>query len=244
VAIVTGAGQGIGRGIALALAREAVDLVIVGRTEEKLQDAAAELERAGASVRTVQGGIEDRETADRAVDEAVSAFGALHILVNNAHSFTTPTTLEDLPEEWFRTNMDTGFFGTLHFMQAAFPRMRERGGSIINFGSYAGTHSSPGYAAYASTKEAIRALSRVASRDWGRYGIRVNVINPAATSPAAERAFARSPGYEEEVLKSISLGYLGDPEADIGRIAVFLAGDDARYVTGQTINADGGRWMF
>jgi NAD(P)-dependent dehydrogenase (short-subunit alcohol dehydrogenase family) len=228
----------------MALAKEGASIVVVGRSLEPLKSVAESLAEIGVAVRVVQGSVNDRSTADEAVNEAITALGGLDIVVNGAHSFTTATPLEDIPEEWFRINLDSGFFGTLHFMQAAFPHLRNAGGSIINFGSWNGLYSGPGYGAYAATKEAIRALSRVAARDWGKYKIRVNVINPASNSPATERFMARDPQNYQRVIDSIALGYLGDPEADIGPVAVFLASDASRYVSGQTLNAEGGRWMF
>jgi NAD(P)-dependent dehydrogenase (short-subunit alcohol dehydrogenase family) len=238
VAIVTGAAQGIGNGIAAALAKAGADLVLVGRTAEKLEQAARAI---GPSVRHVAGDVADRATADAAVAEAVDAFGRLDVLVNNAHTFTPHASLEEIPEDDFRLELDTGFFGTVHFMQAAFPHLRERGGSIINIGSYVGLHSTSGRATYTATKEAIRAVSRAAARDWGQYRIRVNVINPAALTPAA--ASRASDEYIAAFKAATALGYLGDPEEDIGPVAVFLAGDGSHYVTGQTIMAEGGWWM-
>jgi NAD(P)-dependent dehydrogenase (short-subunit alcohol dehydrogenase family) len=245
VAIVTGASQGIGEGIARALAAEGAELVLVGRTLASHDAVAASIrEQTGTGVVVVQGDAADPKTATRAVEQTIERFGRLDVLVNNAMSFTPRTSLEDTPVEAFRTNLESGFFGTLYFMQAAFPHLGVRGGSIINFGSYNGVAAPAGYAAYGSAKEAIRTLSRVAAREWGKVKIRVNVINPAARSPAAELYFAREPENYQAILDEIALGYLGDPEIDIGRVAVFLAGDDARYVTGQTINVDGGRWMI
>ncbi len=244
VAIVTGAGQGIGSGIAKALAREGADVVLVSRSAENLSQTADEIEQLGGGVRKIEGTVAHRAIADQAVAEAVSSFGRLDILVNDAHSFTTPVTLEQMPEENFRINLETGLFGTIHFMQAAFPQLRERGGSIINFGSYNGVYGMAGYAAYAVAKEAIRGLTRCAARDWGPYRIRVNVINPAAVTAAARRFFDKAPENLKSVTDTIALGYVGDIDEDIAPVAVFLASDDSRYVTGQTINAEGGRWMW
>jgi NAD(P)-dependent dehydrogenase (short-subunit alcohol dehydrogenase family) len=243
-AIVTGAGQGIGKGIALALARAGADMVVVSRTPENLNTTADAIEELGVNVRRIEGDVSDRATADRAVAEAASAFGRLDILVNNAHSFTTSITLEEMPEENFRINMETGLFGTIHFMQAAFPQLRERGGSIINFGSYNGVYGMAGYAAYAATKEAIRGVTRCAARDWGKYRIRVNVILPAAVTEAAKRFFARAPENLKSVTDTIAMGYVGDIDEDIAPVAVFLASDESRYITGQTVNVEGGRWMW
>jgi NAD(P)-dependent dehydrogenase (short-subunit alcohol dehydrogenase family) len=241
VAIVTGAAQGIGLGIATAFAKAGADLVLVGRTAEKLEEAAGAIAETGASVRHLAGNVADRATADAAVAEAVDAFGRLDILVNNAHTFTPHASMEEIPEEDFRLELDTGFFGTVHFMQAAFPHLRERGGSIINLGSYAALHGDGSRATYAATKEAIRGLTRSAARDWGTYRIRVNVIHPAALTPAA--ASRASKEYLDAFRAATALHYLGNAEEDVGPVAVFLASDASHYVTGQTIMAEGGWWM-
>jgi NAD(P)-dependent dehydrogenase (short-subunit alcohol dehydrogenase family) len=238
-AIITGAGTGIGQGISLAMAKQGASVVIVGRTRETLEDTRQRVEKAGGAAVIVQGSIADPEVAVRAVAEAMASFGRLDVLVNNGHTFSTPLPLEQTPEADLRQHIESGFFGTYHFMQAAFPHMRERGGSIINFGSMAGVQGWANFAPYAAAKEAIRGLSRSASRDWGRYRIRVNVIVPSSHSKIADEYFSE-PGSLEAVEATIPLGYLGDPELDIGGVAVFLASDDARYVTGQTLHADGG----
>jgi NAD(P)-dependent dehydrogenase (short-subunit alcohol dehydrogenase family) len=239
VAIVTGAGTGIGQGIALAMAKAGADILVVGRTRETLNTTSSLIEAAGSRTRIVQGSIAERETAIRAVDEAVATFGRLDILVNNAHTFTDYFGLEDTPEENFRTHLESGFFGSLHFMQAAFPQLREKRGSVINIGSVAGVEGWATLAPYNVAKEAIRALSRTASRDWGKYGIRVNIILPAAHSKIADEILS-DPQVMQAMLARIPLGYIGEAELDIGGVAVFLASDAARYVTGQTLRADGG----
>ncbi len=239
VAIVSGAGSGIGQGIAIALAKEGARLIIVGRTAETLNATVDLIKPIGAHVHCVPGSVADRETANRAVSEALSRFGRLDVLVNNAHTFAPLFSVEETPEADFRTHMESGFYGTLYFMQAAFPYMRERGGSIINFGSMAGRQGWAKLAPYAASKEAIRALSRTASRDWGKYKIRVNIVIPSAHSPISDK-YMSDPATHKAVIDSIPLGYLGDPELDIGRVAVFLAGEDSRYITGQTLHVDGG----
>jgi NAD(P)-dependent dehydrogenase (short-subunit alcohol dehydrogenase family) len=122
--------------------------------------------------------------------------------------------------------------------------MKARGGAIINLGSREGIFGGLGMGIYAATKEGIRGLSRVAAREWGVHKIRVNVICPAALSPAAVKYLEEFPEQAEMYRKQLALGYFGDSEADIGPVALFLASDESRYVTGQTINADGGQMML
>lgn len=242
VAIVTGAGQGIGEGIALAMVKEGAKVVLTGRTLSKVE---AVGKKSGPSARCIGGMSGDRSVADRAVKEAISAFGRLDIVVNNAHSFTPIVGVEELSEDQMRTHLESALIGSLQFMQAAFPHLRDQGGgSIINMGSGDSYFSPPGLAAYGATKEAIRALTRTAAREWGKYKIRVNTLLPAAMSPKSAEVFELRPGMYESECARIALGYLGDAERDVGPIAVFLASDDSHYMTGQTVMADGGRLML
>jgi NAD(P)-dependent dehydrogenase (short-subunit alcohol dehydrogenase family) len=243
VAIVTGAGQGIGKGIALALAKEGARLLINGRTLEKLDAVAAEIRETGGTVICLEGVVGDPNLARRAVEQAVSAFGRIDILVNNAHSFTAPTSVELVAEDDLRINLESGLIGSLQLMQAAFPHMiAQGGGSIINMGSHYSHFCMPGCVAYAASKEAIAVLTKTAAREWGRHQIRVNILLPAALSPAALDFLKETGAYEPE-LAATALGYIGDAERDVAPVAVFLASDDSHYMTGQTICADGGRLM-
>lgn len=244
-AIVTGGGQGIGLGIAHAFAAAGANLLITGRHADKLDKAAADLARHGVRVVPCAGDARSRADAERAIETARATFGRIHILVNNAQSSRPGTTIEDTDDETIRLTFESGLLGTLHHMQAAFPSLKAAGGgSIINFGSREGVIGGEGFGLYAATKEAIRGLSRVAAREWGKHKIRVNVICPAALSPIAVQYLADHPDQAEMYRKQIALGYFGDPEADIGPAALFLASDESRYVTGQTINVDGGQTML
>ncbi|MGA8705583.1 MAG: SDR family oxidoreductase [Steroidobacteraceae bacterium] len=242
-AIVTGAGQGVGLGIAKALAGEGANLVLTGRQQDKLQRAAAELQPLGVRVLTVAGDARQRQHARDAVAAAIEGFGRLDVLVNNAQS-TAMGPVESISEQDIDQTLGSGFLGTLYCMQAAFPHLKAAGGSIINLGSAEGIRSSVNFGIYAANKEAIRSLSRVAAREWGQYRIRVNVICPAALSPAAEQYVKDHPAAWEQTRKGIALGHLGDPATEIGPVAAFLAGPDSIFVTGQTVNADGGIIML
>jgi len=244
VAIVTGGGQGVGLGIAQVFAREGAKLLITGRTPDKLEKAAAELRAMGGEAAWIAGTAGLRADAEAAVAKAVDLFGGLDILVNNAQTSKPGTLFEDTDDALFAMTIESGLYGTFQHMQAAMPHMKARGGSIINFGSYEGIHGGVGFAAYAATKEAIRGLSRTAARELGKYKIRVNVICPAALSPIAEQWVKDFPEEAEKVMKLVALGYLGDCAKDIGPAALFLASEDSRYVTGQTINVDGGQMML
>jgi NAD(P)-dependent dehydrogenase (short-subunit alcohol dehydrogenase family) len=174
----------------------------------------------------------------------MARFGQLDILVNNAQSSVPGQPLEEIDDDTFRLTLESGLFGTFYHMQAALPHLKSKGGSIINLGSREGIFGGVGFAAYAAGKEGIRGLSRCAAREWGRYKIRVNVICPAALSPAAVTYLTANPQQAEAYRSQIALGYFGDPLADIGPVAVFLAGPESRYLTGQTLNVDGGQVML
>jgi NAD(P)-dependent dehydrogenase (short-subunit alcohol dehydrogenase family) len=244
VAIITGGGQGIGLGIAKKFASEGASLVITGRVAGKLDAAIPDLERRGGKVVACPGDGAKRENAQRAVKAAIDAYGQLDVLVNNAQAVNMNLPLENISDEEFQLAFGSGFLASFYHMQAAFPYMKDRGGSIINFGSKYGIHPFTGNAHYAGTKEGIRGLSRVAAKDWGRYKIRVNVLNPGSVTEVVAAYFAANPEEAKKHLEDVSLGYFGDPEHDIGPVALFLATDDSRYVTGQTINADGGQVML
>jgi NAD(P)-dependent dehydrogenase (short-subunit alcohol dehydrogenase family) len=239
VALVTGAGQGIGRGVALALAKESASVAVAGRTPGPLEKVVAELHEFGAQALAVRCDVGERAQVEAAVAQVVDRFGGLDILVNNAQTstqqFITEIRDEDVERCW-----QSGAMGTLYAMQAALPHLRARGGgSIINFGSSTAIDGDPGFGAYAMAKEAIRGLSRVAAREWGRYGIRVNVVVPNALSPAAEQYAKDNPERFAAMAARIPLRRVGDPEVDIGGAVVALA-SDLGYLTGDTLRLTGG----
>lgn len=242
VAIVTGGGQGIGAAIALAYAREGAQVVVTGRTLAKLEEVASSAP--SGKVLPIGALAGDREQAERTVRETVAQFGRVDVLVNNAHTFTDYLPLEDAKmEENCLVDVQSAFIGSLQLMQLCFPYMRDQGGgSILNMGSSYGIRCEPGFLAYAASKEAIRALTRTAAREWGRHKIRVNTILPSAMSPKARWYLEDSQTYDAELAK-VSLGIFGTPE-DIAPTAIFLASDDSNYVTGQTIGVDGGSTML
>ncbi|MGO8856840.1 MAG: SDR family NAD(P)-dependent oxidoreductase [Steroidobacteraceae bacterium] len=244
VALITGAGQGLGFGIAKAFAAAGAKLAITGRDAAKLERAAAALHNLGADPLILPGDVRQRSTANDNVAATVARFGQLDVLVNNAQSTVSGLPLESIDDATVALTLESGLLGSLYHMQAAFPHMKGRGGSIINFASRTGIAGEAGFGIYAATKEGIRGLSRVASREWGPHNIRVNVISPAALTEAAAQYLKDNPEQEKYYLGMIPLRRLGDPVTDIGPVVVFLASDEARYVTGQTINAEGGMTMF
>lgn len=240
VAVVTGAGQGIGRGIALALAARGATVVLVGRTAPKLDGVAGEIAERGGLAWVRPCDVADRVEVHAMVDDTVTRAGRLDIVVNNAQSYAPNVWLQDVVPDDAQVCWDSGPMATLHCMQAAFPHLRERGGSIVNFGSNTAIEGTPMFAAYAMSKEATRGLTRVAAREWGRFGIRVNVVCPFGDSPTASEFNRAHPEAATEVLRRTPLGRIGDCEADVGAAIASLVSDDMSYITGATLMVDGG----
>jgi NAD(P)-dependent dehydrogenase (short-subunit alcohol dehydrogenase family) len=244
VAIITGAGQGIGEAIAKAYAKAGAKVIITGRTMSKLEAVAGQIKAAGGEVHCLEALAGKSEDAKKTVDQAVSSWGRIDILANNAHTFTDYMAIDNPKlEDNIRVDMESAFIGSLQLMQGVFPHMRDAGGgSILNFGSSYGIRCEPGFLAYAATKEAIRTLTKTAAKEWGKHKIRVNTILPSAMSPKALWYLQESKSYDAELAK-VALGYFGAPD-DIAPLAIFLASDDSNYISGQTIGADGGSTML
>ncbi|WP_306316936.1 MULTISPECIES: SDR family NAD(P)-dependent oxidoreductase [unclassified Streptomyces] len=236
-ALVTGGASGIGGAVTRLFVERGARVVVVDLQEEAGEAIAEEL---GAAVAFLRGDVSDRKVADAAVATAVDRFGSLDVLVNNA-SVSRQKPFEEQTDEDWDLAMGTGPYATRNFMLAALPELKKTGNaSVINFGSGAGLNGQPNQASYAAAKEAIRGLSRVAANEWAPYNIRVNVVCPMAlTSGVAAWAEARPEQYARSAA-SVPLGRFGDPDRDVAPIVGFLASDDARYMTGQTVMADGG----
>jgi NAD(P)-dependent dehydrogenase (short-subunit alcohol dehydrogenase family) len=240
IAIVTGAGQGVGRGIALALAKEGATLMVVGRTLEKCVRTVDEITALGGRAKAMACDTSQRDQVNAVVAAAVKDFDTIDILVNNAQDARTGIPFDQVTDDDMDMALGSGFYGTFYFMQACFPHFKEKGGKVINFGSASGTSGNAGFAAYAAAKEGIRALTRVAAREWAKLGITVNTICPLANSPGVQQWVDSAPEISQQILAGVPMGRIGDCETDIGRAALFLASSDADYITGQTLNVDGG----
>ena len=167
-AIVTGAGQGLGRAIARVLAERGASVVLTGRTLSTLESAQNEIRSTGGQVEISQGDVGSRSDIGRLVDVALRAFGGIDILINNAQSLSYGVSVLDVTDENLEPTFRSGLFGTLYAMQACYPHLKAHGGgSIVNFGSVVALDGRPGFAAYAVTKEAIRGLSRAAGAGVG-----------------------------------------------------------------------------
>lgn len=235
-AIVTGGAAGIGGAISRVFVRRGARVVAVDLSEEAGQ---ALVEELGDAVVFIAGDVSDPQVAARAVAAAVQHFGHLDTLVNNAHA-SRQALFTELSDAHWALSLDTGLMATRHFMLAAYPELRKKGGSVINFGSGAALEGQPTQAAYAAAKEAIRGLSRVVANEWAAEGIRVNVVCPIALTAGVEHWRENFPDLYQGTLTKIPLGRFGDPEQDVAPIVAFLASDDSQYMTGQTLLADGG----
>lgn len=240
VALVTGAGQGVGQGIAYALAAEGAKIAVVGRTLGKLQNTCEEIRRRGSEAVAIEADVMVREDIERCVREAVAHFGGINILVNNAQVVPLGTVL-GVTEEEYQQGMDSGPLATFRLMRACYPHLKGDG-VVINLGSAAAFRwDMAGYGIYAAAKEAIRSLTRAAACEWGPDGIRVNCILPHALSPALEGWIADRPVESAAFFKAIPLGRVGACEEDIGRAVAFLCSPAAGYITGHTLPLDGGQ---
>ena len=233
VAIVTGAGRGIGRATAKLFAAEGAKVAVLSLTPANVDRVVADIEAAGGTALGVVCDIGDADQIKAAVDKVVAAYGRIDILVNNAFDPSAVlSSIIDLSVEQLQRNFEMGPIAYLRTMQACYPHLKASGeGRVINFGSMAGVVGLVGYGPYNMAKEAVRALTRIAAREWGADRITVNNVLPvadtwgaAADVPPPTNALAR----------------YGSPEEDIAPVVLFLASKDAQFLTGYSLTPDGG----
>lgn len=241
VTLITGGGKGIGYGLAEAFAEEGSNLVLTGRTESRLIEAKKRLEeRYGVEVLPLVADGADEEAIKMVVAKTIEKFGKLNTLVNNAQVSKSGLPLVEHTKEDFDLAVYSGLYAAFFYMRECFPYLKASRGSVINFASGAGLFGKLGQASYAAAKEGIRGMSRVAAAEWGPDGVRVNVICPLAMTESLQQWRENFPELYEKTIQGIPLGHFADPKVDIGRVCVFLASDDAAYVTGETITLQGG----
>jgi NAD(P)-dependent dehydrogenase (short-subunit alcohol dehydrogenase family) len=245
-AIVTGAGQGIGEGIARRLAAEGAGVVIAARRAETGEPVAESIRELGGSAVCIETDVESRESVEACVAHTVERFGGLQIMVHNAFHGGIPHRLEeaDLDRHWKHMSR-TGVWAAMYCGQAALAHLRaaEGRGRFIILTSPSGVEGSANIPLYSPVKAAERAIAKSLAREWGPLGITVNCIAPVAASPALVAAFDRTPTLRGAIEARTPLGRVGDPESDIGSVALLHASDDAGFVTGQTIICDGGSFL-
>jgi NAD(P)-dependent dehydrogenase (short-subunit alcohol dehydrogenase family) len=233
VAIVTGAGRGIGRATAKLFAEEGAKVAVVSRTAENVAGVVAEIQAAGGTALGVICDIADPDQIKSAVEKVVAEYGRIDILVNNAFDPSAVfSSVLDLSTEQLQRNLEMGPIAYLRMMQACYLHLKASGeGRVINFASLAGVIGLQGYAPYNMAKEAVRALTRSAAREWGADKITVNNVMPVADTWGAA-ANAPAP--------TNALGRYGSPEEDIAPVVLFLASKDAQFLTGYSLTPDGG----
>ena len=241
VTIITGGGKGIGFGLAQAFAEEGSNLVITGRTESRLLDAKKRLEdQYGIQVLPIVADGADEAAIKNVVSKTIEKLGKINTLINNAQVSKSGTPLIQHTKEDFDLAIYSGLYAAFFYMRECFPYLKESKGSVINFASGAGLFGKLGQASYAAAKEGIRGMSRVAAAEWGPDGVRVNVVCPLAMTESLQDWKEHYPDLFEKTIQGIPLGRFADPKDDIGRVCVFLASEDAHYVTGETITLQGG----
>lgn len=241
VTLITGGGKGIGYGLATAFAREGSNLVITGRNLERLEASAANLRAQwGVEVLPVVADGADESAVKNVVAKTVEVFGRIDTLINNAQVSKSGLSLVEHTKEDFDLALLSGVYAAFFYMRECFPYLKESRGSVINFASGAGLFGKPGQSSYAAAKEGIRGLSRVAATEWGPAGVRVNVVCPLAMTESLQQWKVEYPELFAKTIKDIPLGRFADPVEDIGRTCVFLASEDASFITGETITLQGG----
>jgi 3-oxoacyl-[acyl-carrier protein] reductase len=240
-AIVTGGGRGIGRAIATELARAGANLVITYRSNSSLAEAAArEIRALGVGCQTCQADVREGSDIDRAVKDCQQAFGSLDILVNNA-GMTSDNLVMRLSKEAWDDVLDTNLRGTFLATKAALrPMVRARWGRIINITSVVGVSGNAGQANYAAAKAGIIGFTRSVALEVASRGITVNAIAPGFVQ--TDMTAGLSDEQKELIKDRIPMGRYGEA-SEIAPIVAFLASDAAAYITGQTLNVDGGLVM-
>ena len=242
-ALVTGAGSGIGRAVALAFAAEGANVVVAGRRREPLDETVALIEAAGGKALAVTADVSKAVDAQALVQAAVDRYGSLDVAVNNAGVFRGGQPLADLTEEDWRTQLDINVTGVFLALQAEIRQMRAQpsGGAIVNVASTFGVHtSSPGAAAYSASKAAVAVLSKGAAVDHIREGVRINVVSPGATdTPMSLRPGETEADRAERVRTALPLGRIS-ATSEVAAAVLYLASDDAASVVGTDLVVDSG----
>lgn len=236
-AVITGGGGGVGQGITNRFADAGAE-VVVADFDVPLGLATVEAIRArGGMARFLPVDVTEKASLLAMLDTA----GGVDILVNNAWRGSGQQRVENKTDDQIDMALKFGPYAAHWAMKAVFPHMKAQGwGRIISIASLNGVNAHIGTADYNMAKEALRALTRTAAREWAAYGICCNIICPAAMAESTRRVMAAQPGMIERISAANPMGRMGDPDSDIGGVALFLSSDDARYVTGNTIYADGG----
>ncbi|MEH6551081.1 MAG: SDR family oxidoreductase [Pseudomonadales bacterium] len=242
VAIVTGAGAGIGKGIAKVFAREGARVTVAEYNAESGQQTASEIEQEGGQALFVQVDVGNKDQVLSMVSQTIETWGRVDILINNAWSSRAPLArVEWFDDTTLQSAFEVGTMGAFWAMQACYPYMKEQAyGRVVNMCSLNGVNAHMYSMHYNMAKEALRAITRTAAVEWASKGINCNVICPAAKTEALSKFEAAAPDNVKALKNAIPMKYFGDPELDIAPVALFLSTEESRYVTGNTLFVDGG----
>ena len=243
VALVTGASSGIGKATALGFAREGARVTLLARREEILKELVSAIEAQGGEAVAVAGDVTQLEDRVRAIDDTVSAFGGLDVLVNAA-GIIGFGTIENTTLEAWQEMFDINVVSVFHLTQLALPHLKARKGNVVIVSSVTGPRSFPGVLAYCASKSAVDQLTRCAALELADQGIRVNAINPGVVVSNLHRAGGldedKYGAFLEHSKTTHPLGRVGNPE-EVSDLILFLASNDAGWITGATVPIDGGR---
>ena len=243
VVLVTGGGAGIGEAVCIASAKAGAKVVVTGPGDNGLRTAAS-IQEFGGIARYVQADVGSLADMQRAVAETIEHFGQLDGVVHNATSRASSvvTKLADLDPAELEDHLAVSVAGAFNCAKAALPHLRERRGRYVLMTSPAGMEGSATLPAYGAVKGALRGFVKSLALEEGQHGVNVTAISPLAVTPALHRAFRSNPDLEARLQALVPLGWVGDPLLDIAPVVAFLLGDGARYINGQTIVVDGGRF--
>ena len=239
VAIITGAGQGIGAVTARRMAEEGAKVVLAARRLNLLEEVVAEIEAAGGTAMACSCDVSDEESVKQLVAATVQAYGKLDIVVNNAVLMVPGMLANHSTKAWhqnFRVSLD----GAMFLMRESFAQLKANCGAVVNVASVCGLLGSVGTAGYSAAKAGMIALSRNAAIEWGKQGVRVNTVIPGVFLTPPTLGLLPDEKAQQATAKSVTIGRIGDP-VECANAILFLASDEASYITGAELVVDGGR---
>ena len=241
VVLITGGLTGIGRAAAVAFAKKGANVVVAGRRDEAGKALAEELRGFGSEAEFINADVRKEDDVRALVDRTIERFGRLDVAVNNAGTEGRPGPITDQTAESYAATFDTNVLGTLLSVKHELRVMQAQGsGSIINISSTYGHEGGAGASVYVASKHAVEGMTKSAALEAANSGVRVNAVAPGPIETGMLDRFTGTSQRKAALLKTVPLGRVGDP-ADIARAAVFLASEDASFITGQILTVDGGK---
>lgn len=239
VAIISGGGSGIGAATAKRFAEEGAKVAICGRRLEPLQEVVAHIESAGGEACAFSVDVGEQAAVQQLISDVLGKYGQLDILVNNAVAIAPGMLKKTSAEDW-RGNFSVTVDGTMYMMQAAYPHLKAQRGAVVNMSSILGQLGTAAMTGYSAAKSAVVAMTRNAAVEWARDGIRANTVVPGTIMTPPTEAMMGSDEAREAGAKLIPMQRIGDP-VECANAILFLASEEASYITGQALTVDGGR---